>query len=87
MRIAGLIAPLALGGEAATGNGTAVAVISAVSILGGYLLLAGLWYFVFRDKHVEDPPPDHQTRTQTPDPPEDSRATIQRRAGSRFRRR
>jgi hypothetical protein len=25
-------------------------VIAAVSMASGYLLLAGLWYFVFRDK-------------------------------------
>jgi hypothetical protein len=42
--------PLALDGESASGNTTAIAVISAVSIVLGYLLLAALWYFVFRDK-------------------------------------
>jgi predicted permease len=41
---------LALDGESATGNSTGIAVISLVSIVFGYLLLAGLWYFVFRDK-------------------------------------
>jgi hypothetical protein len=41
--------PLALGGESGGGgNGTAVAVVSLVSIVGGYLLLALLWHFVFR---------------------------------------
>jgi hypothetical protein len=45
--------PLALDGEAeveAGGNGTAIAIVSAVSIVFGYLLLAALWHFVFREK-------------------------------------
>lgn len=41
---------LALDGESATGNGTGIAVIALVSMVGGYLLLAGLWYFVFRER-------------------------------------
>ena len=42
---------IALDGEsAAGGNSTGVAVIAAVSIVSGYVLLAGLWWFVFRDK-------------------------------------
>jgi len=41
---------LALDGESASGNSTSIAVISLVSIVCGYLLLAALWYFVFRDK-------------------------------------
>lgn len=41
---------LALDGESASGNGTPIAIVSLVSIVFGYLLLAGLWYFVFRDK-------------------------------------
>jgi hypothetical protein len=41
--------PLALDGESAVGNNTAIAVITVVSIVFGYLLIAGLWYFVFRD--------------------------------------
>ncbi len=53
--------PLALDGESVVTNNSAVAAISVVSIVGGYLLLAGLWYFVFRekaqDKH-KDPPRD-----------------------------
>jgi hypothetical protein len=54
--VAGFLAgaiPLALDGESAAeagGSGTAIAVISVVSIVAGYLLLAGLWYFVFREK-------------------------------------
>jgi uncharacterized membrane-anchored protein len=43
-------AVLALGGESSTGSGTGIAVIALVSMVGGYLLLAGLWYFVFREK-------------------------------------
>jgi uncharacterized membrane-anchored protein len=42
--------PLALDGESVNNNNTGIAVISIVSIVGGYLLLAALWYFVFRDK-------------------------------------
>jgi hypothetical protein len=45
-----LVLPLALDGESAGGNSTGIAIISAVSMAGGYLLLAGLWYFVFREK-------------------------------------
>jgi hypothetical protein len=41
--------PMALGGESTTGNSTAIAVISAVSLVLGYLLIAALWHFVFRD--------------------------------------
>ena len=45
--------PLALDGESVTGNNEALAIISVVSIASGYLLLAGLWYFVFREKARE----------------------------------
>jgi hypothetical protein len=45
--------PLALDGEAANSNNTAIAVISLLSIVCGYLLLAALWYFVFREKARE----------------------------------
>jgi hypothetical protein len=41
--------PLALGGESGSGESTGIAVISVVSIVVGYLLIAALWYFVFRD--------------------------------------
>jgi len=44
---------LALDGESASGNSTGIAVISLVSIVLGYLLLAALWYFVFRGKARE----------------------------------
>jgi hypothetical protein len=52
MHIATLILslPLALDGESVTGNNTGLAVISVVSIACGYVVLAALWYFVFRDK-------------------------------------
>jgi hypothetical protein len=46
--LAGVV--FALDGESVTGNNTGVAVISAVSIVGGYVLLWGLWYFVFSSK-------------------------------------
>lgn len=42
--------PLALDGESVNNGNTGLAVISVVSIVLGYLLLAALWYFVFRDK-------------------------------------
>lgn len=45
--------PFALDGESANSNNTAIAVISLVSIVSGYLLLAALWYFVFREKARE----------------------------------
>jgi hypothetical protein len=42
---------VALDGEsAAGGNSTGVAVIAAVSIVSGYVLLAALWWFVFREQ-------------------------------------
>ncbi len=45
--------PFALDGEAATetgGNGEAIAVVSVISIVGGYLLLYALWRYVFSEK-------------------------------------
>jgi hypothetical protein len=48
-----LAIPFALDGEAAAetgGNGTAIAVVSGVSIVGGYLLLFVLWRYVFSEK-------------------------------------
>jgi hypothetical protein len=45
-----LALPVALDGESVSNNNTAVGVISVVSIVLGYLVLAALWYFVFRDK-------------------------------------
>jgi hypothetical protein len=47
------LAPLALDGESvsqAGGNGTAIAVVSLGSIVGGYLLLFALWRYVFSAK-------------------------------------
>ncbi len=47
------LAPLALDGEAAVehgGNGEAIAVVSVISIVGGYLLLYALWRYVFSEK-------------------------------------
>jgi hypothetical protein len=47
------IIPFALDGESVTetgGNGTAIAVVSVVSIVGGYLLLLVLWRYVFSNK-------------------------------------
>ena len=42
--------PLALDGESVNNNNTGLAVASVVSIVVGYVALAALWYFVFRDK-------------------------------------
>ncbi len=58
------ILPLALGGETAVesgGNGTALAVISAISIVGGYVLLYALWRYVFsaKAKARRGEPPEH----------------------------
>ena len=39
----------ALDGESVSGNSTGLAVVSLVSIVSGWLLIAGLWFFVFRD--------------------------------------
>jgi hypothetical protein len=60
---AGLV-PLALDGETvseAGGNGTAIAVVSAISIAAGYLLLFALWRYVFsaKAKAKRGEPPDH----------------------------
>jgi hypothetical protein len=43
-------AVLALGGESVDAGNEGLAVISIVSIVFGYLLIAALWWFVFRDK-------------------------------------
>ncbi len=42
--------PLALDGESASNNNSGLAVISIVSIAFGWLLIMGLWWFVFRAK-------------------------------------
>jgi cation transporter-like permease len=57
------VVPIALGGETAAeagGNGTAIAVVSAVSIVGAYLLLFLLWRYVFsaKAKARRGEPPD-----------------------------
>jgi hypothetical protein len=56
-----LLAPLALDGESVNNSNTAIAAVSLASIVGGFLLLGALWYFVFRakawDKDKDDPSP------------------------------
>ncbi|HLB21997.1 MAG TPA: hypothetical protein VK605_07780 [Solirubrobacteraceae bacterium] len=57
------LVPLALDGEAIVetgGDGTAIAVISAVSLVVGYLLLFALWRYVFssRAKAKRGEPPE-----------------------------
>lgn len=59
--VATLLVPPGLDGEAGAQNNTALAVISVVSIVFGYLLLAALWHFVFsakarRRRGEKDPP-------------------------------
>lgn len=58
------VVPLALGGEAAVeagGTGTAIAVVSAVSLVAGYVVLFLLWRFVFstKAKAKRGEPPEH----------------------------
>ena len=61
MTLATVIAavPIGLDGESVNNSNTGLAVISLVSIVVGWLALAALWYFVFRDrsrgKHDEGP--------------------------------
>lgn len=58
-----VVTPLALDGETAVetgGNATAIAIVSAVSLVGGYLLLYALWRYVFsaKAKAKRGEPPD-----------------------------
>jgi hypothetical protein len=51
--LAAAVVPFALGGEAAVesgGTGTAIAVVSAISLVAGYVVLFLLWRFVFSTK-------------------------------------
>jgi hypothetical protein len=48
-----VLIPLALDGEAAVesgSSGTAIAVVSAISIVAGYVVLYLLWHYVFSTK-------------------------------------
>jgi hypothetical protein len=59
-----LLLPLALDGEAVTesgGDGTAIAVISVVSMAVGYVVLFLLWRYVFsaKAKARRGEPPEH----------------------------
>lgn len=65
--LAMVLTPLALDGEAAVEHGSsgeAIAVVSVVSIVGGYLLLYALWRYVFseRAKVKRGEPPDRSDR-------------------------
>ena len=60
--VAGVL-PLALGGESVSevgGNGTAIAVVSLVSMVACYVLLFALWRYVFsaKAKAKRREPPD-----------------------------
>ncbi len=62
--MSGAVLPLALGGEAAVeagGTGTAIAVLSAVSLVAGYVVLFLLWRYVFsaKAKAKRGEPPEH----------------------------
>ena len=57
----GLVALLALDGEASSGGNSVLGAISVVSIVFGWLLIAALWHFVFsararRRRGEKDPP-------------------------------
>lgn len=61
--VAMVLTPPALDGEAAVEHGSsgeAIAVVSVISIVGGYLLLYALWRYVFseRAKVKRGEPPD-----------------------------
>lgn len=65
--LAMVLTPLALDGEAAVEHGSsgeAIAVVSVVSIVGGYLLLYALWRYVFSEKAKvkRGEPPDRSDR-------------------------
>ncbi|HUA74839.1 MAG TPA: hypothetical protein VL988_08780 [Solirubrobacteraceae bacterium] len=58
------LVPLALDGEAAVeagGSGTAIAIVSVISIVAGYVLLYLLWRYVFsaKAKAKRGEPPEH----------------------------
>jgi hypothetical protein len=62
--LAAHLLPLALDGESVTETGTggtAIAVISAVSLVCGYLVLFALWRYVFsaKAKAKRGEPPEH----------------------------
>jgi len=62
-----LVVPFALDGDAGTertGSGEAIAVVSVVSIVAGYLLLYALWRYVFSEKAKlkRGEPPDRSDR-------------------------
>ena len=62
--LAASLLQLALDGESVTesgGDATAIAVISAISLVSGYLLLFALWRYVFsaKAKAKRGEPPEH----------------------------
>jgi hypothetical protein len=61
--LAGIL-PLALDGESAVesgSTGTAIAIVSAISIVAGYVMLYALWRYVFssKAKAKRGEPPEH----------------------------
>ncbi len=62
--LAASLIPLALDGESVTetgGSGTPIAIVSAISIVAGYVLLFLLWRYVFsaKAKAKRGEPPEH----------------------------
>ena len=45
-----LAPPVALGGESVSHNSSWIAVVAVVSMVSGYVLLAAIWWFFFRDR-------------------------------------
>ena len=45
-----LALPMALDGDSVAGNNAWIAVIAVVSMVSGYVLLAAIWWFFFRDR-------------------------------------
>ena len=78
--------PLGLDGESITGNSTAIAVLSAVSIVAGYLLLFALWYFVFRDKRGSGEISNEETPSKGSDTSSDCASSRRDQAVVRIRR-
>ncbi|GAC1440201.1 MAG: hypothetical protein NVSMB51_19200 [Solirubrobacteraceae bacterium] len=50
----------------ASANSTGLAVVSAVSIVGGFALLAAMWHFIFSPRNRHDDDLDRAAR-QRPD--------------------
>ncbi|HEY7933030.1 MAG TPA: hypothetical protein VID48_04325 [Solirubrobacteraceae bacterium] len=90
--VTALLTPvLALDGESIAGSSTAIALLSVISIVAGYLVLFGLWYFIFRDperRSEKQPANDQPSRQEDPGCQTPAgKPAVQRKIGPRFRRR